>query len=202
MFPLRTWVPCLFVALCGCGSGSNAPVSAPSYDPQGMAEAALKDYDKNSNSSIEGLELDACPGLKVGLAAFDSNNDKKITKEELTKRFQFYKDGSAGAVAFNINVTLDGSPLPDAVVTLTPEPFMKGSVKEATGRTGADGSVRSYQFDGSDMPGLPQGVYRISVAKDGVTLPTRYNVQSTLGCEVSGGGRGGNSSIDLKLSGR
>jgi hypothetical protein len=202
---MRAVVPLLIVSLgltaLGCGS-SGGPVSVPTYKPDEMASEAMKQLDKNKNSSIEGSELDACPGLKAALSSFDGNNDKKLSEDELRARFESYRSGGAGAVGFTIRLTLDGTPLTDATVTLTPEPFMGGAVKEAKGQSGADGSISNYSVGSENLPGVAPGIYRVSVTKDGVNIPARYNSQTTLGCEVPGGGRGGNAVFEAKMTSR
>ncbi|WP_439629427.1 carboxypeptidase-like regulatory domain-containing protein [Gemmata sp.] len=165
-----------------------------------MARSAMAQFDKNVNGSIEGPELDACPGLKALAANLDVAPDGKLTADRLKARFETYR--SVGAMGFPVRVTLDGTPLADAVVVLTPEEFMGGVTDPATGKTGPDGTVSNYAVGGRELPGLPPGVYRIAVTKDGVAVPERYNAKTALGCEVSGGGRGGNSGLDLKLETR
>ena len=53
------------------------------------------------------------------------------------------------------------------------------------------------------MPGLPCGLYRITVSKKGAdgkeTLPTKFNTETTLGREVSADPRSGDSAIHLDL---
>lgn len=186
------------LALAGCGGGPDkSPVAARSYDPEAMARSAMAEFDKNVNGTIEGAELDACPGLKVLAANTEVAPDGKLTADRLKARFETYR--SAGAVGFPIRVTLDGAPLAAAAVVLTPEVFMGGVADVTTGVTGPDGSVSNFNVGGRELPGVPPGVYRIAVTKDGVAVPERFNTKTTLGCEVSGGGRGGNSGLDLKL---
>jgi len=163
-----------------------------------MAKSAIIQLDKNTNGTIEGPELDACQGLKSSLAVIDENSDNKLSVAELKHRFEGY--GSAGAVGYTLRITLDGKPLADAVVKLTPEPFMNGAVGEVTGKSDPDGAVNNYLVEGRELPGLPSGVYRVAVTKDGESIPARFNTQTTLGCEVSAGGRGGSSGLDVKLT--
>ena len=190
---------CAFAA--GCGTSSTGPISAPSYDPDGMAKAALQQLDKNGNGTVEGAELDAAPGLKAALPAFDTNKDKAVSADELKARFRVYVDSNAGAIGCSLTVTLDGAPLPDATVTLTPEPFMNGAVKEVVGKTGTDGTASTFAAGGESLPGVAPGVYRVAVTKDGVAIPAKFNAQTTLGCEVAGG-RGGNASRTFALTSR
>jgi hypothetical protein len=175
-----------------------SPVAKRSYDPEEMAKAAIIQLDKNVNGTIEGAEFDACPGLKAALPHIDTNKDSKLTAEELKARFEGYR--AVATSNFTIRVSLDGTPLADATVTLTPEPFMGGVVGEATGRTGADGSVTNYMVERRELPGLPPGVYTVAITKDGTAIPAKYNTRTTLGCEVSGGGRGGIRTLDVKMT--
>jgi len=186
------------VAGCGDKGPDMSPIAPPSYDAESMAKSAIVQLDKNVNGTIEGVELDACPGLKATLASADTNKDNKLSAEELKTRFEGYR--GAGAVAYTIKVTLDGNPLPDATVTLTPELFMSGAVAETSGRTDPDGTVTKYTVEKRELPGVAPGIYRVAVTKDGVTLPAKYNSQTTLGCEVGGGARGSSWTLDVKMT--
>ena len=194
---LAALVTCSILVLAGCGGPDKSPVAARSYDPEAMARSATAQYDTNANGAIEGAELDACPGLKVIAANADVAPDGKLTADRLKTRFETYR--SAGVMGFPIRVTLDGNPLVGAAVVLTPEDFMGGVAEVTTGVTGADGTVANYNVGGRELPGVPPGVYRIAITKDGAAVPERFNTKTTLGCEVSGGGRGGSSGLDLVL---
>lgn len=194
-------IGCWILCGIGCGDNSRSSVSTPSYSPDEMARHALRDYDKNSNGTLEGAELDACPGLKTAFGGIDTNGDKKLSEDELKARFQKYKDSESGAIGYFVQVTLDSSPLNNATITFTPEPFMGGSVREAQAQTGDDGGATSFTVNGQPMPGLVPGVYKVSVTKEGVAIPARYNTHTTLGCEVFAG-RSGSAALELKLIGR
>jgi len=169
-----------------------------------MAAAALKDHDKNSNGSIEGSELDAVPALKSSLTQIDKNGDKKLSSDELKARFEAYKSLGAGAVAIGVDVSLNGEPLQGAIVTFTPEACMLGTVKPATGTTSDIGSISDFKLDGSSYPGLPCGLYKITVSKKDEsgkeTLQEKYVSGTALGGEFFEGGRGSSSTIILKLT--
>jgi len=198
---MRNYYVCLLVGgIAGCGAGSRAPVSIPSYDVEAMAGAAMAAYDKNGDGALDAAELEACPGLKASLANIDANKDKKLTPDELKARFESYERSGAGAVGYTIRLWLDGAPLTDANVTLTPESFMGSAIGPATGKSNADGAVTTYAVGTRELPGVPCGVYKIAVTKEGASIPAKYNTQTTLGGEVSGGGRSGNSILELRLT--
>jgi hypothetical protein len=203
-FPSRFMIrPTLFLlcaALVGCG-GKNASLTAPSYDPAGMAQAAISQYDKNGNGSIDGAELDAIPALKSSLAAIDTNKDKAISLAELTTRFESYQAANVGALGVSVMVRVNGTRMGGVTVTFVPEDCMKGTAKGGSGTTGDDGAAE-IQSDG--VPGLPLGLYKITLSKKGASgneeLPARFNSQTTLGREIVADPRGGTPTIDLDVT--
>lgn len=86
-------------------------------------------------------------------------------------------------------VTLDGSPLPDVLVTFTPE-----HGRASTGRTDQSGNYElSYTFD---RLGAETGPHTVRITSAGgaeseaaptETLPSRYNTDTELKAEVSPG---------------
>ena len=174
---------CCAVAACGCG-GSTRPISTPSYNPDRMAEDAVRACDQNGNGTIEGAELDACPGLRPLAAA---EKDKALTREKLVQRFRSYEAAGVGASQVPCTVRLNGKPLAGATVTFVPEEFMQGRVKGGKGVTADDGAVQLVGENGT--PGLASGVYKVLVSRpaaDGTEqIPPRYNARTTLGWEVN-----------------
>jgi hypothetical protein len=183
----------LISLLAGCGSGG--PSGPPAYDPDALARAALAQFDKNNNGTIEGAELDACPSLKSALAAIDKNKDKALSADELADRFRAYKATNVTTASVSCTVRLNGQPLEGATVTFTPEDFLKDTISGGSGTSDVGGNVAT--------PPLPFGLYRISVSKKNAAgveaIPARYNTATTLGREVSPDPRGGNT-IELNLT--
>jgi hypothetical protein len=191
----------LLAAGCGGSPPGGAVHSRATYDPAALTAAAFAEYDRNNNGLLEGAELDACPGLKAGLAGIDTNRDGKISKAELQARFEAYAAANTASVSATATVTLDGQPLADATVQFVPEAFMGGAVQEATGKTGPDGTVSAFTSGGKQYVGLQPGLYKVKVTREGgAALPARYNTQTTLGAEVFGG-RGAKPLV-FALSGR
>ena len=193
------------MAVTGCGQSPGPVVLAPAdYDPESMTQAAMKEFDRDGNGMIEGAELDACPALKAAGGGIDTNRDKKISTDELRARFEADKATNAGSVAVPVTLTLDRVPLADATVTFVPEACMGGKTKEATGKSGTDGMVRSFTVDGKECLGLQPGLYRIKVSKADTNgkelVPARYNTQTPLGAEVFGARGGG--AVTLSLTSR
>ncbi|QDU22291.1 hypothetical protein [Urbifossiella limnaea] len=184
----------VLLVAAGCGGGSSPSISVPTYNPDGAAQDALKQFDKNGDGAIDGPELDAVPGLK---AAFGG---KKVTADALKTRIESYRAGNVGALGYRVKVTRNGAPLAGATVTFTPEPFLS-SLREATATTDSGGEASNFTFGGDTVPGLPPGMYRVSVSKSGETIPAAFSTQTTVGCEVSGG-RGGSGSLDVNIPGR
>jgi hypothetical protein len=79
---------------------------------------------------------------------------------------------------------------------------MGPGLKPATTRTDPEGVSGEWSIDGRPTATLPRGLYRIRITKDGVNLPARYNVQSTLGREVFAPPRQAELSIELALRSR
>jgi hypothetical protein len=185
MSPFARAIPVLILA-AGCSSSTAPEVhSQASFNPEALTAAAFAEYDRDKNGSLEGAELDTCPAIKWSFAGIDTNGDKKISTAELKARFEGYGAANAGTISVPVSITLDGAPLADATVQLVPEAFMGSTIKEATGKTGADGSITTFTSDGKQYPGLQPGFYRIRVTADGKNIPARYNSQTTLGAEVS-----------------
>ncbi len=189
------------VLLAGC-SGDRTPVEAPppSYDAAAIAQAAIRELDKNKNGTIEGPELEACPALKSALAALDKNRDGMLSLGEIQQRVQAY--AARGTMLVTCTVTLDAQPFVGAGVTFEPEKFMGNGLKTATATTDKDGTCAAFAIDGRPFTSLPAGFYRIRVTKEGMKLPARYNTQTTLGCEVFADPRQGEATIDLLLTSR
>ena len=183
----------LSLSAAGCGSGGTS--GPPAYDPDALARAAIAQFDKNGNGTLEGAELDACPSLKSALAALDKNKDKAISADELADRFRSYKATGVSATSFSCSVRLNGQPLEGATVAFTPEDFMKGTITGGSGTTDRGGNVESSP--------LPFGFYRIVVSKKNAAgaeaIPAKYNTATTLGREISPDPRGGNT-LELNLT--
>jgi EF hand len=192
------------LALTGCTSKETAVRDAPvpKYDTDAIVHAAMLEFDKNRDGSLDATELRACPALFGATAAIDTNGDRKLSADELRKRIEAYAAGTTGSIPVACTVRLDGEPLADATVTFDPEPCMCGALKPATAKTRASGQCSEYQIEGKTYSGLAAGLYRIRVNKEGTPIPARFNTQSTLGQEVFHNPRVAELTVELDLVSR
>jgi len=173
----------LAAPLEGCGNSD-----IPSYDPSRSAAQALKLYDTNGDGALEGPELKPCPSLQVALPKIDLDGNGKLTKEELATRITSYKNQELSAITLEALILSNGQPVPNAVVTLAPEEFLKESLKPARGTANQTGRA-FLATDGISAGGVQLGLYRVQVSLPGAageeTIPAKFNAETTVGIEVS-----------------
>src|SRR5262249_28677062 len=127
--------------------------------------------------------------------------DGKLSLQEIAERLStFYQSSTVAQRSLGCQVLYDGNPLAGAQVTFVPEKFLGPAVKQASGKTDANGQA-AIQIEGGADPGVHLGYYRVEVSrKDAAgkeTLPARYNTQTTLGQEVAPDDRSGMITIRL-----
>lgn len=187
-------IACLFVValatLAGCGRGPSR-VAAPTWDPEGAASRAIEMYDKDGDSKLSDEELADVPGLKYCAKLLDSPQDKGdgdglLSREEISRRIQLYRDSRTAWTQFNCRVSLGGRPAVGAQVKLVPEPFLgEGIIVPATGIVREDGSAMlDGGAEGIRMPVVRIGMYRVEITSDRLKIPAKYNTATTLGVEV------------------
>jgi hypothetical protein len=174
-----------FGVLVGC---SNKPsrIEAPSWDPDGFADAIMTKLDANTDGSVDKAELARAPGLEWGATYIDTDKNGSLSRDELVARFQMYKDMRLGIKNKQFQLSYKGRPVPGAKVTLIPEFFLEGIVEPATGETYVDGVVDPI-IQGEEIPGLRVGYYRVVVESPRVKIPAKYSSAetTTLGAENS-----------------
>ena len=180
------------IPFTSCNSGPSR-VGQPSIDASGAGSRAVEAYDKNGDGIVSGSELDSAPTLKAALPRLDTNSDKGVSAEEVSARIDAWKGMRTGLTTFAFTVTLDGSPLSDAVVTFEPEPALGESIKPAIATTNQTGSGRAsipkeQRPDPTSPPGMHIGMYRVKVSKmvgGKELIPAKYNTDTILGQEVA-----------------
>jgi hypothetical protein len=192
----RAWGLCVLVrvlyfmmalvsGVAGCSSAPSR-VSAPSWNPEGFAEAILAKLDKNGDGSLDKNELAAAPGLVWGAKAIDTDKNGSLSRDELVTRFALYKKMRIGVTSTQLQLTNKGQPIVGAKVTLVPEFFLEGVVEPASGETYQEGYVNP-QVPNLDPAGLRVGYYRVVIDAAQAKVPAKYSTAqtTTLGCEVS-----------------
>ena len=183
-------VSAAMLLLLGC-SGGLEPVQIPEFNPELAAEGAITAYDTNGDGLLSQKELEGCPSLLTVVKKYDRNKDKSIDKEELMEHFSGWLNSGIGVSTLGCRVSMRGRPLAGAQVELIPEDFFDGVVQAATGTTGRSGRALlgiDTAFLPDDMQtfrGVHQGLYRVKITHPNVDIPSKYNVNTTLGLEVS-----------------
>jgi hypothetical protein len=178
-------VVCLLV-LSGCSQAPRA-VTHPVASGSTCAAEALKLYDKNGDSALDGDELKACPGLQAAVERVDTDHDRKLSAEEIAKRIDDLRSSTAVVITAIVAVRRGGAPLSGAQIVVEPEPFMEGLPMPAVAVTDDRGEV-SLAGQNAKFSGLYCGMYRVRVSKQQQgreTIPARYNTETTLGFELA-----------------
>jgi hypothetical protein len=168
-------------------------VQPPGIDAWAAGEEAIELCDANGDGTASGEELNKAPSLKSALKRLDTNGDGGASAEEIAARIGKWQEIGIGLMSFGCNVTLDGRPLSDAVVTFEPETFLGDEIKAASGTTnrygGASATIaKEDRPDAKYPPGMHLGFYKVKISKrvsGKETIPAKYNEATVLGQEVS-----------------
>lgn len=177
----------LTLLILGC-NGTPAGITRPKFDPAGSTARALKEFDANGDQKLNKDELQKCPGLLAAIGKFDQDRDGTISAGELETNLREIEKQGAGLVAMTCDVRRGGQPIEGATVKFIPEGFLAGAVNTATGVTGPDGSATPSVAD-DDLPqeirgkvrGVPSGVFRVEVTHPSISIPAKFNTETTVG---------------------
>ena len=193
---LKFWKSALILAplaiLVSC-SGGPERIRPPYIDADDAAEQAMEMYDKDGDGFLADAELEAAPGLKAALATLDTDEDGKVSEQEIAERIRFWQATKGGITSIRCYVTMDSKPLVGATVTFEPEAFLGEAIQTAIGITNFSGSaglsIPKENRPIADMPpGIQLGLFRVRISKlvDGEeTVPAKYNTETILGQQVS-----------------
>jgi hypothetical protein len=178
-------------ALIGC-SGAPSRIEGPAFDPSASAAKAMETYDKDGDGLITDKELDGAVSLKAAIKNLDSDDDNKISSEEIKNRIVAWQNQKIGLMQFQCIVTMDGSPLSGVKITFEPEEFLGDVIRGAEATTNIVGTATPVippDQQGEDQPtGMDPGLYKVrfSLLVDGKeTIPVKYNSETIVGQEVS-----------------
>jgi len=158
-------------------------------------------YDRNHDGFLDAGELEKSPGLKAAIRQLDTNNNGKVSEQEIAERIRSWADSKVGRMQVVCHVTRDGKPLVGANVVFVQETFLGGTVQSGSGTTSATGDAVvscPYAADPT-VNGLSPGFYRVEITKDGENIPAKYNTETTLGTEVARGSEAELSGLNFEL---
>ncbi len=189
----RQLLPCtaLLIGLVPVTSGCSGALSR-AYPPAYNAAAgrtAIQTYDTNGDGLINSDELSQAPALLASLGQIDTDGDGSLSAQEIDARVKSWQDTRIAEMPVRCEVTLDGVPLADAEIAFDPEPFLGPKVRPASGITtetgiGGISLAKEYLAD-PKYAGVACGWYRIRVTSNSLAIPSRYNTETQLGCEVA-----------------
>lgn len=181
----------IFATLGLCSSGCSfggSRANQPRYNSNAGADALLQ-YDTNNDGSISGDELNHASEFKASFAQIDLDNDKRLTAQEINARVEEWRKSKVAEMPVRCKVTLNGYPLKDAEVKFIPVDFLGTALSPAEGITTENGmaviSMPKEKLSDSRYSGVACGWYKISVTNSIKKIPSLYNIDTKLGCEVA-----------------
>jgi hypothetical protein len=173
----------------GCSQTPPA-IDAPTWDPDGFADAVLEKLDGNKDGSVDTKELAGAPGLEWGSRYIDTDKNQQLSREELVARFEKYQKMGVGLTSKPIQLIYKSVPLAGVKVRLVPEFFLAELIEPAVGEAFSDDGMVQPMSEGVEVPGVRTGYYRVVVESANVKVPAKYmSAESTpLGVEVSPAG--------------
>lgn len=199
-FP-QNMVIVFILSLGGCSRGPIA-VHVPDVDPADASEQAMELYDTDHNGSLSDQELANCPGIQRHQQLYDKDGNGAISREEIEEQLRQLLSSRVGVTTLRIDVRMKGRPLAGAQIKLVPEKYLGEDVKVAYGTTNARGTARMDIRDADSLSseqgllGVHYGTYKVEVTHPEVSIPEKYNTQTTLGYETEKGNP--NFLVDIK----
>ncbi|MGA2034779.1 MAG: EF-hand domain-containing protein, partial [Thermoguttaceae bacterium] len=186
-------------ASLGCSDKNTSRIHPPAIDAN-AAQKAMELYDTNKDGLLDKSELEKVPGLNAAIKTVDTNNDGKISADEISARIEFWQKSRVGRRSMTCTVKHNGQPLAGATVNFVPESFLGTGLPTGVGTTGPSGTAPVNAPAEGDVPamGMPSGFYRVEITKSGENIPAKYNTATTLGAEVAPGTRSSEIVFDLQ----
>jgi len=180
----------LMIIVPGC-SRRPQRVHPPTIDADSAGKQAIQLFDTDGDGQLSRAELSACPGILNSLSRFDKDNLDSVDADAITARIREWQATRIGIMTIQCRVTLDGVPLSGANVKLIPETFLGDSIQPASGVSDTTGGC-SPAIAAEDLPdsqqglrGVQIGLYKAEITHPDRELPSWYNVETELGCEIA-----------------
>jgi hypothetical protein len=175
-------VAAILVAVSGCFGPEG--MKTPEWNPDMAADSCMQQYDKDSDGFLDKKELGASPPLTVASPYLDTDNDKKLSRDEILARIKVYQENKVNKQTL-VTVTVNGQPLMDAEVEFVPEDFLAEFIGPAHGSV-VEGTPGLITMSSEGMLDMVQvGLYRVKVTSPTANVRPEYNEDTTLGIEVS-----------------
>lgn len=147
-------------------------------------------YDTNHDGKLSTEEMAKCPGVLISIKRYDANNDKSIDVEEFKQHLADLLRHGTGATQLGVGITYNGSPLADAKVVLEPEPYLGTDIQSAEGVTTNSG-LAQVGIPADKAPAalkgmklIQYGTFKVRITHPKISLPAKYNTETTLGYET------------------
>jgi hypothetical protein len=136
--------------------------------------------------------LAAVPPIDGNRTWYDTDDDTQISADELRAGLNAIFDPRVGLLTFSCSVTRNGQPLSGANVKFVPLPALEDVIPPASGVTDQFGTA-TLGLAAEDLPAnaptrvpaVRPGLYLVEVTHPEISVPDEYNVNTTLGREVS-----------------
>ncbi len=181
---------CAFL-VTGC---SNHPpgVAGVSVDAGGISRKIIDQYDLNHDGKLSEQELASLPPIAGNRSWYDGDHDGQISGDELRAGLAAIFDPKVGLLTYQCSVSRNGQPLTGANVKFVPLPALQGVIPPVTGVTDKDGCAE-LSLAAEDRPAnapariamVRPGLYLIEITHPEIEIPEEYNVNTTLGQEIS-----------------
>lgn len=162
-----------FTAVVGCDFGAKR-IYPQQVDADKAAAEAMEMYDTNKDGKLDGEELKNVDSL-AKLA-----KDGVVTADLISAELKRLSSGKIGRLRFNVEVFHNRKPLVGAEVKFLPEKFLGPAWPSAAGKTNENGVASVTVPNAPEARGLPLGIYRVEITKEGENIPAKYNTATTL----------------------
>ena len=159
------------VSSAGC-TGRPSRVDVADIDPSDAAAQAIELYDTDGDERLSDAELREVPGILKWKQLYDLDADNYVAEEEVVQRLEKWRSDKLAFRSISANVKLDGRPLPNVQIVLTPEPYLGDAAKPASGVT----NERGYATLAVSPDDLPAAIKERGIKISGV-YPGTYKIK-------------------------
>jgi hypothetical protein len=161
-------------------------------DADTISREIVDKYDQDDDGRLAQDELTDLPPIAGNRSWYDWDHDEKISAAELRAGLKEIFDPKVGLLTFTCSVTRNGKPLSGANVKFVPLPALHDVIPPAAGVTDKFGCAE-MALAAADLPThaptrvplVRPGLYLVQITHPEISVPVEYNVNTTLGQEIS-----------------